>query len=148
MSPVLIKTILLVEDDPGHALLVEKNLRRANLMAELVTVANGQDALDYVFGEGRFARSTGVASRLLLILDLNLPVLDGYQVLKRIKSDERTKRIPTVILSTTEDSPEISRCYDLGCSAYITKPIDYNQFSVAVRNLGLFLAIVSVSGGD
>ncbi len=136
-------TILLVEDDPGHARLVEKNLRRSNLANEIITANNGQQALDYLFGEGEYANSDH-PSPLLVLLDLNLPVLDGYQVLKRIKADTRTKHIPVIVLTTTDDAREVSRCYDLGCSVYVTKPVEYEQFSRAVRQLGLFLSVVTV----
>jgi len=136
-------TILLVEDDPGHARLIEKNLRRSNFMNGIVKASNGQQALDYLFSEGHYAESER-ASSLLVLLDLNMPVLDGYQVLERMKADERTKNIPVIILTTTDDAREVSRCYDLGCSVYVTKPVEYEQFTKAVRNLGLFLSIVTV----
>ena len=133
-------TILLVEDDPGHARLIEKNLRRANLTNSIVTVTDGQQAIDYLFNNGR-------AQSLLVLLDLNLPVLDGYQVLERMKADERTKRIPVIILTTTDDTREISRCYELGCNVYINKPVDYEQFSEAIRKLGLFMAVLMIPEG-
>jgi CheY-like chemotaxis protein len=79
-----------------------------------------------------------------MLLDLNLPVLDGYQVLQRMKADERTKCIPVVILTTTDDTREVARCYDLGCNVYLTKPVDYEKFSEAICKLGLFLAVVTV----
>ncbi len=139
--------ILLVEDDPGHARLIEKNLRRSGISNELVTVGDGQQALDYLHGEGEY-EGTGRASPLLVLLDLNLPVLDGYQVLKRMKADERTKRIPVIILTTTDDTREVSRCYDLGCNVYITKPVDYQEFSDAIRKIGLFLSVVTVPDGE
>ena len=139
-------TILLVEDDPGHARLIEKNLRRANLMNSIVKANNGQQALDYLFSEGNYVGSER-ASSLLVLLDLNMPVLDGYQVLERMKADALTKHIPVIILTTTDDAREVSRCYDLGCSVYVTKPVDYEKFTQAVRNLGLFLSIVTVPDG-
>ena len=77
-----------------------------------------------------------------------MPVLDGYQVLERIKANEHTRRIPVVILTTTDDSREVSRCYDLGCNVYMTKPVDYLQFSEAIRKLGLFLSVVTMPGGE
>jgi CheY-like chemotaxis protein len=138
--------ILLVEDDPGHARLIEKNLRRSNITNEIITVSDGQQAIDYLFGEGRYM-STQHPSPMLVLLDLNLPVLDGYQVLRRMKGDERTKHIPVVILTTTDDAREVARCYDLGCNVYVTKPVDYEQFSEAIGKLGLFLAVVTVSAG-
>lgn len=143
MSDLHQVAILLVEDDPGHARLIVKNLRRANLTNDIVTVSDGQEALDYLFGTGEYA-DLKPSSPLLVLLDLNLPVLDGYQVLKRMKADERTKRIPVIILTTTDDTREVTRCYDLGCNVYITKPVDYKQFSEAIRKIGLFLSVVTI----
>jgi CheY-like chemotaxis protein len=139
-------TILLVEDDPGHARLIEKNLRRSNITNEIIAVSDGQQAIDYLFGEGR-SMSAQHPSPMLVLLDLNLPVLDGYQVLRRMKGDESTKHIPVVILTTTDDAREVARCYELGCNVYITKPVEYEQFSEAIGKLGLFLAVVTVSTG-
>jgi CheY-like chemotaxis protein len=139
--------IVLVEDDPGHARLIEKNLRRSNITNELIVLTDGQQALDYLYSEGAYA-GTKHPSRILILLDLNLPVLDGYQVLQRMKADERTKRIPVVVLTTTDDAREVARCYELGCNVYVTKPVEYEQFSEAIRELGLFLAIVAVPNGE
>jgi CheY-like chemotaxis protein len=133
-------TILLVEDDPGHARLIEMNLRRAKLTNDIVPVTDGQQAIDYLFSNGR-------PPSLLVLLDLNLPVLDGCQVLKRMRNDERTKRIPVIILTTTDDTREITRCYELGCNVYVTKPVDYEQFSDAIRKLGLFMAVLMIPDG-
>ena len=146
MSSVQEVTILLVEDDPGHARLIEKNLRRSNITNDIVIITDGQQVLDYLFGKGEYAGGEH-ASPLLVLLDLNLPVLDGYQVLQRMKADDRTKRIPVVILTTTDDAREVSRCYDLGCNVYVTKPVDYAQFSEAIHKLGLFLSVVTVPNG-
>jgi CheY-like chemotaxis protein len=139
-------TILLVEDDPGHTRLIEKNLRRANIKNEIAFATNGQEALDYLFCEGAYANNKHT-SHMLVMLDLNMPVLDGYQVLERLKKDERTKRIPVVILTTTDDPREVARCYELGCNVYITKPMDYEQFSEAIRKLGLFLLVATLPDG-
>ena len=147
MSDAQQVTILLVEDDPGHARLIEKNLRRSNITNDIVIVSDGQQALDYLFGEGEYAGEGERASPLLMLLDLNLPVLDGYQVLQRIKADKRTRRIPVIILTTTDNTREVSRCYDLGCSVYVTKPVDYEQFSEAIRKIGLFLSVVTIPDG-
>lgn len=138
-----IVTILLVEDDPGHATLIQKNLRRARVNNPIVTAENGQQAVDYLFGEGEYAHEPP-GTPLLILLDLNLPVLDGYQVLERIKAHPRTRHVPVIILTTTDDAGEVNRCYELGCSVYITKPIDYEHFSEAIRKLGLFLSVVTV----
>ncbi|OGP85805.1 MAG: hypothetical protein A2Z08_11950 [Deltaproteobacteria bacterium RBG_16_54_11] len=139
-------TILLAEDDPGHARLVEKNLRRANVTNEIVFATNGQEAIDYLFCEGQYANNKH-ASHLLVLLDLIMPVLDGCQVLERMKADERTKRIPVIILTTTDDPREVSRCYELGRNVSITKPVDYEQFAEAMRKLGLFLLVVMIPDG-
>ena len=136
-------TLLLVEDDPGHARLIEKNLRRANISNDIIKVSDGQQALDYLFAEGEYAGSEP-SSPLLVLLDLNLPVLDGYQVLQRMKAEQRTKRIPVIVLTTTDAPREVSRCYELGCNVYVTKPVDYEQFSEAIRKLGLFLSVITV----
>ena len=147
MSSVQEVTILLVEDDPGHARLIEKNLRRSNITNDIVIITDGQQVLDYLFGKGEYAGGEH-ASPLLVLLDLNLPVLDGYQVLQRMKADDRTKCIPVVILTTTDDAREVSRCYDLGCNVYVIKPVDYAQFSEAICKLGLFLSVVTVPNGE
>lgn len=140
-------TILLVEDDPGHARLIEKNLRRTRISNTIVHVRDGQQALDYLYAEGEF-EDRAAPGALLVLLDLNLPVLSGFQVLQRMKSDPRTRNIPVVILTTTDDQREVERCYELGCSVYITKPVDYERFTEAIWKLGLLLSIVAVPQQD
>ncbi len=126
--------IVLAEDDPGHARLIQKNLRSV-LTNEIVRFANGQEALEYLRREEQAARQH------LLLLDLNMPVMDGYQVLKHLKEDPRTVLIPVIVLTTTDDPAEIQRCYDLGCNSYVVKSADYDLFTEAMRRLGLFLTI-------
>jgi CheY-like chemotaxis protein len=138
--------ILLVEDDPGHALLVKKNLRRSGISYDIVTLDDGQKALDYLFNQGMYAGNGHPAPHVVL-LDLNLPVLTGYRVLEIVKSDTRTKRIPVIVLTTTDTPHEIKRCYELGCNAYITKPIEYDRFSETMQRLGMFLIIMKTPGG-
>jgi CheY-like chemotaxis protein len=116
-------------------------------MNEVIHISDGQQAIDYLFNEGEYAESKPPLP-LLVLLDLNMPVLDGYQVLERMKKNERTKRIPVIVLTTTDDHREVSRCYDLGCNVYLTKPVDYVQFSDAIRKVGLFLTIVTVPDGE
>jgi CheY-like chemotaxis protein len=146
MPNVQAVSILLVEDDPGHARLIQKNLRRSNITNEITVLSDGQQAIDYLFKEGEYENSQHHAP-LLILLDLNLPVLDGYQVLKRMKEDSRTRRIPVIMLTTTDDAREVTRCYDLGCNVYVTKPVNYDQFSEAIRKIGLFLSVVSIPNG-
>ena len=140
-------TILLVEDNPGHARLIEKNLRRANINNPIVKLEDGQAALDYLLGEQGFM-NTVPRQHLLVMLDLNLPVVDGYRVLEAMKSDDRTKSIPVIVLTTTDDIQEINRCYELGCNIYITKPVQYEQFADAISKLGLFLSVVMLPDGS
>ncbi|MEX2119101.1 MAG: response regulator [Pirellulales bacterium] len=135
--------IVLAEDDEGHACLVQRNLSRAGIANEIVHVKDGQAALDYVRREGEFARRNSNGS-LLLVLDVNMPRLDGVEVLAQIKADPTRARIPIIMLTTTDDPREVERCYQLGCSVYITKPVEYDQFVEAVRRLGLLLQIVQV----
>ncbi len=126
--------IVLAEDDPGHARLIQKNLRSV-ITNEIVRFADGQQALNYLRREEQASRQH------LLLLDLNMPVMDGYQVLKHLKEDPRTVLIPVIVLTTTDDPAEIQRCYDLGCNSYVVKSADYDLFTEAMRRLGLFLTI-------
>jgi len=129
--------IVMVEDDHGHAKLIEKNIRRANISNEIVHFDSGQPALDYLFSDE--VRANGP---MLILLDLNLPDMQGTDILAEVKKDDRLKRAPVVVLTTTDDKTEIQRCYDLGCNVYITKPVDYESFAGAIRQLGLFLSVM------
>ena len=140
-------TIVLIEDNEGHARLIEKNLRRGSISNPIIRLEDGQRALDYLFGEQGYV-NTQHHPPLLVLLDLNLPVVDGYRILERVKSDDRTKAIPIIILTTTDDVQEINRCYELGCNVYITKPVEYEQFTEAIAKLGLFLSIVLLPDED
>lgn len=131
--------ILLVEDDAGHARLIEKNLFRAGVSNKIMFFNNGQSVLDYLKADHL---EQGTIERLLILLDLNLPVLSGYEVLAKIKADERTKKIPVIILTTTDLPQEITKCYELGCNIFITKPVQYDEFCNAIRSLGMLLSIV------
>jgi CheY-like chemotaxis protein len=136
-------TILLAEDDDGHANLVGRNLRRAGLANDIIRFADGRDALDYIRREGRFAERT-MGPPLLVLLDINMPRVDGVEVLRQLKADERTATLPVIMLTTTDDPREIRHCYELGCNVYVTKPVDYTEFVEAIKRLGLFLAVVKV----
>jgi CheY-like chemotaxis protein len=129
--------IVMVEDDHGHAKLIEKNIRRANISNDIAHFADGGSALDYLFSEDVQANGP-----MLILLDLNLPDMSGTDILERVKGDERLRRAPVVVLTTTDDKVEIQRCYDLGCNVYITKPVDYEAFAGAIRQLGLFLSVM------
>jgi CheY-like chemotaxis protein len=135
--------LLLVEDNDGHARLIEKNLRRSYAGNSLTHVSDGQEAIDYIRGRGRH-EGTPHVSNLLVLLDLNLPVMDGFEVLRRLKSDPATSSIPVIILTTTDDQHEVRRCYELGCNLYVTKPVDYEQFTEAIHKLGLILSVITL----
>jgi CheY-like chemotaxis protein len=143
MGPGEPLVILLAEDDQGHALLIKRNLQRAGIANQIVHVTDGQDALDYVHRHPRFS-SLQTDKPLLMILDINLPRLNGTEVLAQMKGDPRTSKIPVIILTTTDDPREVDHCYELGCSVYITKPLDYDAFVEAVRRLGMLLQIVQI----
>lgn len=128
--------IVMVEDDHGHAKLIEKNIRRANIANDIVHFDHGEAALEYLF-----SKEVG-HNPLLILLDLNLPDMSGTDILEKVKSDENLRRAPVVVLTTTDDKVEIKRCYDLGCNVYITKPVDYEAFAGAIRQLGLFLSVM------
>lgn len=143
MSRKQAPTVLLVEDNPGHARLIEKILRRSKLANNIILLSDGQQAVDYLFNREEDYHAEPY-SNLLMLLDLNLPFLNGYQVLARVKGDARTKCIPVVILTTADDPQEVKTCYELGCNLYITKPIDYYKFTKAIRELGNCPSIVTL----
>ena len=135
-------SIVMVEDDEGHARLIEKNIRRAGISNEITHFLDGTSALDYLFNAVEGPAKNGPA---LVLLDLNLPDMSGTDILVKIKAeDSPLKRTPVVVLTTTDDKIEIQRCYDLGCNVYITKPVNYESFAVAIRQLGLFLSVIQV----
>lgn len=135
--------ILLAEDDEGQAFLVQRNLERAGIANRITRVVDGQQALDFVWRRGAFADRVEQGP-LLVILDINMPRIDGIEVLAKLKADSTTCKLPVIMLTTTDDPREIERCYELGCNVYITKPVEYDDFVEAVKRLGLFLQIVQV----
>lgn len=136
-------TIVMVEDDEGHARLIEKNVRRAGVNNEIIPFTNGNAALDYILGADRTGEN--IQNRyMLILLDLNLPDMSGIDILEKVKSNQYAKRLPVVILTTTDDEREIQRCYDLGANVYITKPVDYDSFANAIRQLGLFFSVMQI----
>ena len=134
-------TIVMIEDDEGHARLIEKNIRRAGINNEIRHFLDGTSALKFLYEAPEGPALNGPA---LILLDLNLPDMSGTAILERLKRDGPLKRTPVVVLTTTDDKVEIERCYDLGCNVYITKPVNYESFAQAIRQLGLFLAVIQV----
>jgi CheY-like chemotaxis protein len=133
--------ILIVDDDEGHVELVRRNLSRIALGNPLIAINDGARALDYIFRRGEFAGRKGADP--LILLDINMPgSLGGVEVLRQIKADPATCKTPIIMLSTADDPREVALCYELGCSVYITKPVDPLQFIEAIRRLGLFLQLI------
>ena len=135
--------ILIAEDDEGHASLITKNLKRSGISNETIRFKNGQETLDYLYREGGLHRRAQ-DSKFVLLLDIRMPVVDGVQVLKKIKEDAELAKIPVTMLTTTDDSREVEECFRLGCNNYITKPVDYDKFIEVIKQLGLFLMVVEV----
>ena len=136
-------TIIMIEDDDGHARLIERNIRRSGVNNDIVPFANGTAAVNYLFGrDGTGLDHKGRA--LLILLDLNLPDMTGIDILRRVKENRYLRTAPVVVLTTTDDSQEIKRCYELGCNVYITKPVNYDSFANAIRQLGLFFSVIQV----
>ena len=135
------ETVLIVEDDLGIATLERRCLGRHGY--GVVCATNAEEALDYIHRDGAYV-SRSPAGSLIVLLDINMPRVDGVEVLRRLKADEKTKQIPVMMLTTTDDPREVERCYELGCSVYVTKPVEYEQFCEAVKLLGLFLQFVEV----
>jgi CheY-like chemotaxis protein len=136
-------TIIMIEDDEGHARLIERNIRRSGVNNEIIPFTNGTDAMKHLFGsDGSGVLHKGRA--LLILLDLNLPDMTGIEILRQIKDNKYLKATPVVVLTTTDDSHEIKRCYELGCNVYITKPVNYESFANAIRQLGLFFSVIQV----
>jgi len=135
-------TILITEDDEGHAMLIQKNLRRAGISNSFRHFRDGQEVLDFLFGRSDEVLDEGRS--YLLLLDIRMPRVDGIEVLRQIKSEESLRRMPVIMITTTDDPQEVNQCHALGCNNYITKPVDYNRFIEAIRQLGLFFSIVEI----
>ena len=136
-------TILMAEDNVGHAGLICRNLQRAGITNQVLTFRDGQILLDFLYTQADDPNKDQ-SSAYLLLLDIRMPKVDGIEVLRQIKNHPELKAIPVLMLTTTDDPKEVRRCHQLGCSNYITKPIEYEKFIEAIYNLGLFLRIVSI----
>lgn len=135
--------ILIADDDSGHVRLIEKNLQRAGLHNPIMRFEHGQAALDFFFRQGTGPHVRTDAAYLLL-LDIRMPQVDGVEVLRRLKADAELRRVPVIMLTTTDDPREVARCHEMGCSNYLVKPVDYERFAEAIKHLGLFISLVKV----
>jgi two-component system, response regulator len=137
------KTILLAEDNPDDVKLTLRALQKNNILNEVIVAEDGVEALDYLFGTGKFAgRDAGLLPQVVL-LDLKMPRIDGLEVLQRIRADERTKLLPVVVLTTSSEDKDRVESYKLGANSYVRKPVDFNQFADAVRQLGLYWLVLN-----
>jgi len=139
------KTILLVEDNPDDEALTLRALKRNNILNEVVVARDGAEALDYLFARGVHSGRDPERLPEVTLLDLKLPKIDGLEVLRKIRADERTRRLAVVILTSSNEEKDIIAGYDLGANSYIRKPVDFNQFMEAVRQLGMYWLVLNVS---
>lgn len=136
------KIILLVEDNPDDVELTRRALKKNNIMNKVVVASDGAEALDYLFGKGAYAGSE-MHMPAVILLDLKLPKVSGLEVLERIRSDERTKLLPVVILTSSKEEKDLISGYKSGANSYIRKPVDFNQFIDAVKHLGLYWLLLN-----
>jgi two-component system response regulator len=132
------QTILLIEDNPSDIDLTKRAFEKTRIANELVVAEDGAEAIDYPFGLGDYAGRDAAETPLLTLLDLKLPKLSGLDVLRRVRADVRTKRMPVVVLTTSNEDADVAGAYDLGVNSYIRKPVDSEQFAQAIRQLGLY----------
>ncbi|MHA1212363.1 MAG: response regulator [Candidatus Heimdallarchaeota archaeon] len=137
------KLILLAEDNSDDVLLTQRAFQKSKVLNELVVVSDGQEAIDYLFCEGKYKKRDLSLMPELILLDLKMPKLDGLEVLKRIRADDRTRHLPVVILTTSKEENDMIKSYCLGANSYITKPVDFNQFVEAVKQLGLYWLVLN-----
>lgn len=139
------KIILLVEDNPDDITLTLRSLRKNSILNEVVVAKDGVEALDYLFGTGIYAGRDTSVTPVVTLLDLKLPKIDGLEVLKRVRGNERTKLIPIVILTSSKQESDLIIGYSLGANSYIRKPVDFEQFNEAIRELGLYWILLNES---
>ena len=137
------KTILLVEDNPDDIELTMLGLKKNNVVNDIVVAQDGAEALDYLFCTGKYAERDASVMPVLILLDLKLPKIDGLEVLKRLRNDDRTKIIPVVILTTSDEEKDLVHCYKNGANSYIRKPVDFVRFSEAVRQLKVYWLLIN-----
>jgi two-component system response regulator len=137
--------IILVEDNPDDAELTRRALKKSGIVNCLTHLKDGEEALDFIFCKGTWSDRLSIENPKLILLDLKMPKVDGIEVLRQVKSDDRTKMIPVVILTSSNEDKDIAKCYDLGANSYIVKPVEIESFFRAVSNLGLYWVLLNQS---
>jgi two-component system response regulator len=137
------KVLLLVEDNPSDEKLTLRAFKKSGVSNDIVVVRDGAEALDYLFGTGKFDGRDTTALPAVVLLDLKLPRIDGLEVLRRVRADERTKCLPVVILTASKEHEDIARGYSLGANAYVRKPVDFAEFAEAAKTVGLFWLLLN-----
>lgn len=137
--------ILLVEDNPDDEALTLRALRKNHILNEVVVAHDGVEALDYLFGKGKFAGRDLNQAPSIVLLDLKLPKIDGIEVLRQVRTDERTKYLPVVILTTSKEDEDLAKSYIYGANSYVRKPVDFDEFTQAVGHLGLYWLLVNIA---
>jgi CheY-like chemotaxis protein len=137
------KVILLVEDNSRDVALTRRALDKSNIVNEVVVARDGVEALDYLFGIGTHAGRDMTVMPQIILLDLKMPTLDGLQVLQRIRADERTRRLPVVVFTSSSEEEDMVKSYDLGANSYVRKPVDFDQFLEATKQLGLYWLVLN-----
>ncbi|MEI9912057.1 MAG: response regulator [Bacteroidota bacterium] len=135
--------VLLVEDNLSDAEMTIRALKKNNLANRLLHLKDGAEALDFLFGEGEYAGRQIEHTPKVILLDLKMPKVNGIEVLAKVKTDPRTKKIPVVVLSSSKEDPDIQECYDLGVNGYVVKPVEFDEFHKAISDLGLYWMIVN-----
>lgn len=136
-------TILLVEDNPSDIGLTERAFKKSHITNNLVIAQDGQEGLDYLFCQGNYANREDTVPPMLVLLDLKLPKVDGLEVLRQIRNDPRTHRVPVVILTSSREEQDVAAGYDLGVNSYIRKPVDFQQFAEVIKQLGLYWLVIN-----
>jgi len=137
------KIIFLVEDNPDDVVLTERALKKSHILNKLVVARDGAEALEYIFGTGNYSGRDMSKMPEVILLDLKLPKIDGLEVLKKIRADKRTKLLPVVILTSSKEENDLINGYSLGANSYIRKPVNFNQFAEAIRQLGLYWLVLN-----
>ena len=140
---VIAAEIILVEDNPSDADLIKRALNKNNVANKILHLKDGQEVIDYLFGEGQWKGRTTANTPKVILLDLKMPKVSGIEVLKKIKSNDETRSIPVVILTSSKEDPDIKECYKLGVNSYVVKPVGFEEFSTTVAQLGLYWLLIN-----